>query len=165
MDPLPSVGAVGAKLVFPDGTIQHAGVIVGVDGHANHFERRYAPDELGYFQRLDVPHELSAVTGACLAVAKAKFGAVGGFDAQNLPVEFSDIDLCLRLTERGWASLLEPSAVLIHYEAATRKASHDQERRYAREVAYFKARWRHRLRADPYFHPALSLDWHGAALA
>ncbi len=163
--PLPSVGAVGAKLVFPDGTIQHAGVIVGVDGHANHFERRYAPDELGYFQRLDVPHELSAVTGACLAVAKAKFGAVGGFDAQNLPVEFSDIDLCLRLTERGWASLLEPSAVLIHYEAATRKVSHDQERRYAREVAYFKARWRHRLRADPYFHPALSLDWHGAALA
>ena len=123
------------------------------------------PDELGYFQRLDVPHELSAVTGACLAVAKAKFGAVGGFDAQNLPVEFSDIDLCLRLTERGWASLLEPSAVLIHHEAATRKVSHDQERRYACEVAYFKARWRHRLRADPYFHAALSLDWHMAALA
>jgi GT2 family glycosyltransferase len=163
--PLPSVGAVGAKLVFPDGTIQHAGVIVGVDGHANHFERRYAPDELGYFQRLDVPHELSAVTGACLAVAKAKFAAVGGFDAQNLPVEFSDIDLCLRLMERGWACLLEPSAVLIHHEAATRKASRDQERRYAREVAYFKSRWRHRLRADPYFHPALSLDWHRAALA
>jgi GT2 family glycosyltransferase len=163
--PLPSVGAVGAKLIFPDGTIQHAGVIVGVDGHANHFERRNPPNKPGYFQRLDVPHEISAVTGACLAVAKGKFDAIGGFDAQNLPVEFSDIDLCLRLTERGWASLLEPSAVLIHEEAATRKASHAQERRYSREVAYFKARWRHRLRADPYFHAALSLDWHGAALA
>jgi O-antigen biosynthesis protein len=163
--PLPSVGAVGAKLIFPDGTAQHAGVIVGIDGHANHFERRSAPNEPGYFQRFDVPHEISAVTGACLAVAKSKFDAIGGFDAQNLPVEFSDIDLCLRLTECGWASLLEPSAVLIHHEAATRKANHAQERRYSREVAYFKARWRHRLRADPYFHAALSLDWHHAALA
>jgi GT2 family glycosyltransferase len=163
--PLPSVGAVGAKLIFPDGTIQHAGVIVGVDGHANHFERRNASNKPGYFQRLDVPHEISAVTGACLAVAKGKFDAIGGFDAQNLPVEFSDIDLCLRLTERGWASLLEPSAVLIHEESATRRTTHAQERRYSREVSYFKARWRHRLRADPYFHAALSLDWHGAALA
>jgi GT2 family glycosyltransferase len=163
--PLPSVGAVGAKLVFPDGTIQHAGVIMGVDGHANHFERSIAPDQTGYFQRIDVPHEISAVTGACLAVAKAKFDAIGGFDAQNLPVEFSDVDLCLRLTERGWTSMLDPSAVLIHHQAATRKASRNQECRYAREAAYFKARWRHRLRADPYFHPALSLDWHWAALA
>jgi GT2 family glycosyltransferase len=128
------------------------------------FERCYPPGELGY-PTLGVPHKISAVTGACLAVAKAKFDAIGGLDAQNLPVEFSDIDLCLGLTERGWASLLEPSAVLIHYEAATRKASHDQERRYAREVAYFKAPQRHRLRGDPSFHPALSLDWHEAALA
>ena len=104
------------------------------------------------------------MTGACLAVARAKFDAVGGFDAVNLPVEFSDIDLCLRLAERRWTALLEPAAVLIHHEAATRKASLAQELRYAAEVAYFKSRWRHRLRADPYFHPALSLDWHGAAL-
>jgi GT2 family glycosyltransferase len=160
----PGIGAVGAKLLYPNGRLQHGGVIIGVDGHANHFERHAAADSRGYFERLDVPHELSAVTGACLAVARAKFEAVGGFDAVNLPVEFSDIDLCLRLGERGWTALLEPAAVLIHHEAATRKASLTQEQRYAAEVAYFKSRWRHRLRADPYFHPALSLDWHSAAL-
>ena len=162
--PLPTVGAVGAKLIFPNGRLQHAGVIVGIDGHANHYELPAGQTGVGYFNRLQFPHELSAVTGACLAVEKAKFDAVGGFDAENLPVEFSDIDLCLRLGERGWTSLLEPEAQLIHHQAATRKTSRDQELRYATEVAYFKDRWRHRLRADPFFHPALSLDWHSVAL-
>jgi GT2 family glycosyltransferase len=161
---VPAIGAVGAKLLFPNKRLQHAGVIVGIDGHACHFEHNAAGDTLGYFGRLDVPHELSAVTGACLAVARAKFDAVGGFDAVNLPVEYCDIDLCLRLAERGWGALLEPAAVLIHHESATRKASLMQERRYAAQVAYFKSRWRRRLRQDPYFHPALSLDWHGPAL-
>ncbi len=161
---LPTVGAVGAKLIFPDGRLQHGGVIAGVDGHANHFELRAGPEGAGYFGRLLVPHELSAVTGACLAVEKAKFDAVGGFDAENLPVEFNDIDLCLRLAERGWTSLLEPRAVLIHHQAATRKVSKDQEQRYATQVAYFKRRWRSRLRADPFFNPALSLERHNPAL-
>ncbi|HLH48115.1 MAG TPA: glycosyltransferase [Roseiarcus sp.] len=162
--PLPTIGAVGAKLIFPDGRLQHAGVVVGIDGHANHYELPAGQDGAGYFERLQVPHELSAVTGACLAVEKAKFDAVGGFDADNLPVEFNDIDLCLRLAERGWLSLLEPHALLVHHQAATRKVSRDQERRYAAQVAYFKNRWRSRLRADPFFHPALSLDWHSPAL-
>ena len=161
---LSSVGAVGAKLVYPDGRLQHAGVVIGIDGHAVHFERFRPPDAPGFFGRINVPHEVSAVTGACLAVEKAKFDAVCGFDAVNLPVEFSDIDLCLRLAERGWTALLEPAARLIHREAATRKVFRSQEKRYASEVAYFKARWRKRLRDDPYFHPVLSLDWHTAAL-
>jgi O-antigen biosynthesis protein len=108
---LPSIGAVGAKLLYPDGRLQHAGVVIGVDGHATHFERFRPPDEPGFFERINVPHEVSAVTGACLAVEKAKFDAVGGFDEVNLPVEFSDIDLCLRLRERGWTALIEPAAV------------------------------------------------------
>ncbi len=161
---LPSVGAVGAKLIYPDGRLQHGGVVIGVDGHATHFERFGRPDEPGFFDRLNVPHEVSAVTGACLAVEKTKFDAVGGFDAINLPVEFSDIDLCLRLAERGWTTLVEPAARLIHHEAATRKVWRSQEQRYAGQVAYFKERWRARLRDDPYFNPALSLDWHTAAL-
>jgi GT2 family glycosyltransferase len=160
----PSVGAVGAKLVYPDGRVQHAGVTLGVDGHAAHFERFCAPDAPGYFGRFNLPHEVLAVTGACLAVEKAKFDAVGGFDAINLPVEFSDVDLCLRLAERGWTALMEPAARLVHREAASRKVWRSQERRYAGQVAYFKQRWRARLRDDPYFHPALSLDWHKAAL-
>ena len=161
----PSVGAVGAKLVYPDGRLQHGGVVIGVDGHASHFERFGKPDEPGLFGRLGVPHEVSAVTGACLAVEKAKFDAVGGFDAVNLPVEYSDVDFCLRLAERGWTALVEPAALLVHREAATRRVWRSQEQRYADQVAYFKKRWRERLRDDPYFHPALSLDWHTAALA
>jgi len=161
---LPSVGAVGAKLIYPNGQLQHAGVVIGVDGHATHFERFRPPDAPGYFGRINLPHEVSAVTGACLAVDRAKFDAIGGFDALNLPVEFSDIDLCLRLAERGWTSVFEPDAVLIHHEAATRKLWRSQEKRYAGQVAYFKSRWRRLLRDDPYFHPALSLDWHAAAL-
>jgi GT2 family glycosyltransferase len=160
----PTIGAVGAKLIFPDGRLQHVGVIVGIDGHANHYELAAGQNGAGYFRRLQVPHELSAVTGACLAVEKKKFDAVEGFDAENLPVEFNDIDLCLRLGERGWRCLLNPDVVLIHRQAATRSTSRNQELRYAAEVRFFKNRWRHRLRADPFFHPALSLDWHGPAL-
>ena len=98
-----------------------------------------------------------------LAVEKSKFDAVGGFNSVNLPVEYSDIDLCLRLGERGWVALLEPASVLVHHEAASRKVWRSQEQRYAGQVAYFRSRWRHRLR-DDLFHPALSLDWHTAAL-
>jgi GT2 family glycosyltransferase len=161
---LPSVGAVGAKLLYPNGRLQHTGIVLGVDGHATHFERFRPPDEPGFFGNVNLPHEVSAVTGACLAVEKAKFEVVGGFDAANLPVEFSDIDLCLRLAEKGWTALFEPAAVLIHHEAASRKVWRSQEKRYAGQVAYFRSRWRHVLRDDPYFHPALSLDWHTAAL-
>jgi GT2 family glycosyltransferase len=161
---LPSIGAVGGKLLYPDGRLQHAGVLLGIDGHANHYERLLPADAPGYFERLQAPHEVSAVTGACLAVARDKFATVGGFDADHLPIEFSDIDLCLRLAERGFGSVLEPDAVLIHHEAATRKKQIDQEERYASQVAYFKKRWLKRLRSDPYFHPALSLSWHGPAL-
>ena len=161
---LPSVGAVGAKLLYPDGRLQHAGIVIGVDGHATHFERFRPPHDPGFFRRTNVPHEVSAVTGACLAVEKAKFDAIKGFDAVNLPIEFSDVDLCLRLAEHGWTALIEPAAVLIHHEAATRKVWRSQEKRYAGQVAYFKSRWRRAIRDDPYFHPALSLDWHVAAL-
>ncbi|MBV1703413.1 MAG: glycosyltransferase, partial [Hyphomicrobiales bacterium] len=162
--PLRGVGAVGARLLYPGGTLQHGGVVLGIDGQACHFERGGDPSARGFFDRADAPHEISAVTAACLAVERAKFEAVGGFDARNLPVEYSDIDLCLRLGERGWGALMAPAATLVHREAATRKVAKSQESRYAAEVAHFRARWAHVLRADPYFHPALSLDWHSAAL-
>ena len=150
---LPSIGAVGAKLLYPNGRLQHAGIVLGVDGHATHFERFRPPDEPGFFGRVNLPHEVSAVTGACLAVEKAKFDAVDGFDAANLPVEFSDIDLCLRLAERGWTALVEPAAVLIHHEAASRKVWRSQEQRYAGQVAYFKSRWRQRAPRRSLFPP------------
>ncbi len=157
------VGAVGAKLLYPNGGVQHAGVVVGIDGRAGHFERMLKKDDPGYFGRLCVPHEVSAVTAACLAVEKRKFDAVGGFDA-NLMVELNDIDLCLRLSEQGWKSVCTPNSFVVHHELASRGTTLRPDAIYEKEHAYFRARWMHRLRDDPFFHPALSLARLDAAL-
>lgn len=158
------IGAVGAKLLYPNGRLQHAGVVLGIDGRAGHFERMAGRDSPGYFGRLGVAHEVSAVTAACLAVEKRKFAEVGGFDAVNLPVELNDIDLCLRLAERGWKTICASDAVLIHHESASRGRTLRPDDVYRKEHHYFRSRWMHRLRDDPYFHPALSLDRLDAAL-
>jgi O-antigen biosynthesis protein len=163
LDPLlhwaqqPGVGAVGAKLLYPNGRVQHAGVVLGMGGRAGHFERTLPKDDPGYLGRLRVPHEVSSVTAACLAVEKRKFDAVNGFDAVNLPVELNDIDLCLRLAEHGWATVFVPESVLIHRESASRGIVLHPDKTYGREHMYFRTRWIHRLRDDRFFHPALSL--------
>jgi O-antigen biosynthesis protein len=158
------VGAVSGKLLYRDGRVQHAGIVLGIDGRAGHFERRASANDPGYFGSLEAPHEVSAVTGACLAVAANKFAAIGGFDEIHLPVEFNDVDLCLRLNQRGWKTLLEPRARLIHLESASRGANVLLDERYRDQLAYFTSRWADALRDDPYFHPALSLDALGPAL-
>lgn len=151
------IGAVGAKLLYRDRRLQHAGVTLGLGGRAGHVERFLGADDPGYFGRLRTPHEVSAVTAACMAVEARKFAAVGGFDAVNLPVDLNDVDLCLRLAERGWGCVLEPRAQLIHHESASRGADVPAATRYRAEIAYFHHRWWRRLAADPYYHPALSL--------
>lgn len=163
LDPLvdlaarPEIGAVGAKLLFPSGKLQHAGVIVGMGGFADHIHRNDEPSSPGYLERLSVPHELSAVTGACVAVEARKFWAIGGFDGENLPVELNDIDLCLRLNEKGWKTVFTPDSVLIHHQSASRGFSVKPFKRYHKERMYFRSRWANLLRDDPYFNPALSL--------
>ncbi len=161
----PDVGAVGAKLLFRDGSVQHAGIVLGIDGIAGHFERHLSAHDPGYFGSFGAPHEVSAVTAACLAVEASKFAAVGGFDEVNLPIEVNDVDLCLRLNARGWQTLVEPRAELFHFESASRGANALLDARYRSQLAYFTARWAGALRDDPYFHPALSLDALGAALS
>jgi len=159
------VGAVGARLLYPDGRIQHAGVGIGAGGDAGHFDALIAEDAPSWLGRNDSPHECSAVTAACMAVERRKFEAVGGFDAAHLPIEFNDVDLCLRLLEHGWPSLYLPGATLIHKESATRgTAAFRPLKVYARERDYFRARWRAVIRDDPYLHPALSLYARRAAL-
>jgi GT2 family glycosyltransferase len=154
----PEVGAVGAKLLYPDGRLQHGGVVLGLDGFAGHVQRAAGADDPGYLGMLAWPREVAAVTGACLAVEARKFFEVGGFDEERLPIEYNDIDLCLRLAERGYTSVFEPRARLMHRESASRGANPWLDSRYASEHGYFRERWGRRLRDDPYFHPALSLD-------
>jgi GT2 family glycosyltransferase len=161
----PEIGAVGAKLLFPDGRIQHAGVVVGFGGIAGHIYRRSHNDGRGYLDELAVPREVSAVTGACMMIERSKFDAVGGFDAENLPVDLNDIDLCLRIAEKGWTNLWTPEATLIHHQSATRGIDPDPYRLYRKERDYFVSRWADVMRDDPYFHPALSLYAHDVELA
>jgi len=149
----PDVGAVGPKLKFPNGTIQHAGVVLSLDDLCLHKYRKAPGNEAGYMAELRYPHEVSAVTGACLVVERRKFNAVGGFNAEKLPVDLSDIDLCLKLAAQGWTSIWTPEAELYHHEFATRGLPEVDFHRAERTI--FLEKWRDVIRDDPYFHPAL----------
>ena len=154
----PGVGAVGAKLLLPDGRVQHAGVVLGLGGLAGHFGALLPREAPGWAGRHAVAHEIAAVTGACLAVERRKFEAVGGFDADHLPIELNDIDLCLRLAARGWPARVEPGVELLHEESASRGgATLRRLHVYAEQRAFFAQRWRGAVRDDAYFHPGLSL--------
>ncbi len=162
------VGAVGARLLYPDGLIQHAGVVVGIGGAAAHAHRRLSPKTEGYFARHNLPQFVTAVTAACLVMRRDRFLEIGGFDSERFSVSFNDVDLCLRLGARGWRCLYEPRATLTHHESVSRGLDRDGEGsvRQAREVAALQERWQTGLvniaRAhdeespDPYHHPGLS---------
>lgn len=159
------IGAVGAKLTYPDGRLQHVGVVLGMGETAGHFGALAPGDDPGWVGRNEVVHEVSAVTGACLAVSRAKFQAVGGFDAEHLPIELSDIDLCLKLNERGWQTIVDPNVHIMHEESASRGgATFRRLDVYGKQREVFVDRWRHVLRDDPFFHPGLSLYWWQPAL-
>lgn len=161
----PEVGAVGAKLLYADGTLQHAGVVVGLGGRAGHILRRRPGDTPGHLGRLRVAHEVSAVTAACLAVSRDKYHAVGGFDAETFPVDFNDVDFCLRLGAAGWKTVWTPAATLAHLESVSRGPSVGAKRaRFEQEAARFSERWRDVIRHDPFYHPALSLTTFGEDL-
>lgn len=155
----PEIGAVGSKLLFPDGTIQHAGVLLGIGGIAGHAHKYLAAEEEGYQLRLHLAHNLSAVTAATLVVRKALFEAVGGFDAINFAVNYNDVDFCLRLIKAGYRNLFCPDAVLIHHESKSRGAptEADTHAQWQRERQAMINRWGAALEADPHYSPHLSL--------
>ncbi|WP_299564157.1 glycosyltransferase family 2 protein [Enterovirga sp.] len=154
----PETGAVGAKLLYPDGTIQHAGIVLGIGGVAGHADLGLPESDGGYFARLLLAQEVSAVTGACLAMRREVFAEVGGFDAEHLKIAFNDIDLCLRVREAGYRIVWTPFSRLIHHESKSRGPEDTPEKiaRFQRETAVMQERWGARLQADPYYNPNLS---------
>lgn len=154
----PDIGAVGAKLLYPRGLVQHVGVVLGMGGVAGHFGAGLDENDRGWMDCNASPHEVSAVTGACMMIERRKFDAVGGFDEIELPVELNDVDLCLRLTAQGWRSICNTQTILIHHQSASRKGGTLRlQRVYEKERGAFYERWRALIRDDPHFHPSLSL--------
>jgi O-antigen biosynthesis protein len=157
----PEVGAVGAKLHYPDDTVQHGGVIVGVGGIAGHAHKHFQRHHPGYFTRLCLIQNLSAVTAACLMVKKSLYTLVGGMDEQHLAVAFNDVDFCLRLRERGYLNVFTPYCELYHHESKTRgyEDTPQKQQRFVREIAYMRTRHAAILQnGDPYYNPNLPLD-------
>jgi O-antigen biosynthesis protein len=156
----PDVGAVGAKLIFGDGRIQHAGVVLGVGCHnggpgvAGHFGLSAEESDEGYLGQFALTRELSAVTGACLAVRRDVFEAVGGLNETELPVSFNDVDFCLRLRTQGYRIIWTPFAELYHLESASRGRpdTPEQVARAAREADYMRERWGPILDNDPFYN-------------
>lgn len=149
------IGMAGAMLLYPDGRIQHTGVTLGLGTVAGHLYSGATAHHAEYLGQLSADREVSAVTAACCAIERVKFEKLGGFDEINLPVEFSDIDLCLRAMEQGWSNICVSNAVLVHHESETRGIA--PSRTYEAERHYFAQRWLHVIRDDPFFHPALSM--------
>lgn len=154
------IGCVGAKLYYPDDTIQHAGVILGVGGAADHSHKHFPRDHPGYCFRLKLPQTVSAVTGACLVVRKSVFFKVGGLNEGTLVVAFNDIDFCLKVREAGYRNVWTPFAELYHYESSSRGRADTPEKRARalEELAYFKHKWGKALDADPFYSPHLARD-------
>jgi GT2 family glycosyltransferase len=163
----PEVGAVGAKLYYGDDTIQHAGVVTGINGVANHVHKGLPRQHPGYFGRLRLVHDLSCVTAACLVMRKSVFDEIEGLEAEHLAVAFNDVDLCLRIRDRGYRIVWTPHAELYHLESASRGSdmAPDKIERFMREIRFMQERWGATLTADPFYNPNLTLDSSDFALA
>ena len=156
------VGAVGAKLYYADNTIQHAGVVIGLGAHryAGHTHYKMPREHLGYMGRLCYAQDVTAVTGACLMVKKSIYEEVDGLD-ESFTISLNDVDLCLKIREKGYLNIFTPFAELYHYESKTRGMEEGEKlRRYERECAHFRDKWKEQLDAgDPYYNPNFSLDY------
>ncbi len=153
----PDVGAVGAKLYYPDDTLQHGGIVLRIGGIAGHSHKGSGRDEVGAFARLTLVHDLSAVTAACLMTRKEVFASVGGFDEQFV-VAFNDVDLCLKIREKGLFVLWTPFAELYHYESKTRGYEETPEKiaRFEGEQAKWLHKWEKKYPVDPFYNPNLT---------
>jgi glycosyltransferase involved in cell wall biosynthesis len=156
----PEIGAVGGKLLYPDGRIQHAGVVTGMVGAAGHPHKFFPDNHIGYHGRLHMAYNVSAITGAMMMMKTTKFKEVGGFDEDNLAVAYNDIDLCLKLLGKGYYNLFTPHAKATHHESISRGYEDTDEKmqRLLKEQSYFLSTWSDFLASgDPFYNPNLSL--------
>ncbi|HLG25873.1 MAG TPA: glycosyltransferase [Candidatus Gracilibacteria bacterium] len=150
----PEVGAVGAKLLYPNNLVQHAGVLVGIGGIANHAFLKQYKDDHGYFGQADVVRNYSAVTAACMMVRRDVFEKMGGLNEKDLAVAFNDVDFCLRLREKGYLIVYTPYARLYHYESLSRGFEVN-----LKEVRYMQERHGRTIeKGDPYYNPNLTRE-------
>ncbi|MFN2475454.1 MAG: glycosyltransferase [Chthoniobacterales bacterium] len=163
----PNIGAVGARLWFPNETLQHGGVVLGLGGAAGHAHVRIPRGHPGYFNRAVLQGDYSAVTAACVLVPRHAFYAVGGFNERDLAVNFNDVDFCLRLRRKGLEIVWTPYANLIHHESASRghHRSEGEQAQFAREITYTQWQWGAQLMDDPLYSPNLTLSLPGFEIA
>ena len=160
------VGVVGAKLLYPDDTVQHAGVIVGLGGVAGHAFLGAGKNDPGYFCRIMCAQNYSAVTAACMMVKKSVYNEAGGMDTE-LRVAFNDTDFCMRVREKGYLIVYQPFSVWYHDESRTRGREDTEEKveRFRQEIEYFQRRWKQFLESgDPNYNLNLALDRHDFSL-
>lgn len=155
-----NTAAVGCKLLYPDGTIQHAGVLVGLGGAAGHIGVNHDPADPGYFGRFKLTQNATAVTAACLLIKRDVYKEVGGMNSYRLGVAFNDVDLCLKINEAGYRIAWTPFATLIHHESKSRGHDGDDKRKINRmmgEISYLRERWESELQDDPNYNPNLEI--------
>ena len=152
----PDVGAVGAKLYYPDDTIQHAGVLMGINGSAGHSHKSYPRTAVGDMYRLVTTQNYMAVTGACLMTKTSLYKAAGGLDEEKFAVAYNDVDYCMKLWQQGLLNVYTPRAEAYHYESKSRGLDtlSENARRYEREKANFYAKYKRYIdNYDPYYNP------------
>ncbi|WOE69441.1 glycosyltransferase family 2 protein [Hydrogenimonas thermophila] len=153
------IGAVGAKLYYGNDTIQHAGVVLGIGGVAGHSHKYFSKNHPGYFSRLKIIQNYSAVTAACLLLRKSVYFEVGGLNDTHLKVAFNDVDLCLKIQQKGYRNLWTPYAEAYHYESLSRgkEDNPEKKKRFMGEVIFMKKKWKNTLYNDSYYNPNLTL--------
>ncbi|MET0568189.1 MAG: glycosyltransferase family 2 protein [Hyphomicrobiaceae bacterium] len=154
------VGAVGAKLIYPDDTVQHGGVVLGLGGLAAHAHSRFPRSSAGYVARAALAQNFSAVTAACLVVRKDHYDHVGGLNEIDLAIAYNDVDFCLKLTRLGLRNVWTPFVELYHFESATRgyEVGRDKLRRFEKEQRYMLKTWKAEIDRDPAYNPNLTFD-------